>query len=601
MPKIDFVLLHAPSVYAFRKESILYGPISDLVPSTPVFELYPIGFTTIAEYLERHGYRVRIVNLAVRMLNEPRFNPEKVIHSLKPLAFGIDLHWMAHAHGAIEVARLVKKYHPETPVILGGLSASYFHQELLREYPAVDYVVRGDSTEEPMLQLMHYLRGSKAPSATAEGPSSCSLLLSDIPNLTWRDAGGEVHVNPLSYAPANLDHVLMDYSYVVKAVARDRDLASYIPFKHWLKYPITAAPTCRGCLHNCHTCGGSATTFRQAFGRRKPAFRAPEDLAQDIRSIGRFSNGPIFVLGDIRQAGLDYATRFLRAVHGIKHPLMFEFFGPISPRFIEMMAEAAPNFTIEISPESHSEEVRYAFGRRYSNEELEKTIGYTLEAGCRRFDLFFMIGLPRQTYQSVMETVAYCEYLMQRFNSGQDKRLFPFISPMAPFLDPGSRAWEDPEAYGYRLFYRTVEEHRQALVQPTWKYVLNYETKWMSRDEIVDSTYEAGLRLNRLKAKYGLVAPHQAEITERRILKARRLIEQIDDVMSITNEGRRRKLLQALKPQVDGANLSTVCEKSELELPLGWLKLNLHKAALFLAGDLWAKFWKRKSSVEVRS
>jgi hypothetical protein len=212
-----------------------------------------------------------------------------------------------------------------------------------------------------------------------------------------------------------------------------------------------------------------------------------------------------------------------------------------------------------------------------------------------------MIGLPRQTYQSVMETVAYCEHLMQRFNSGQDKRLFPFISPMAPFLDPGSRVWEDPEAYGYRLLYRTVEEHRQALVQPSWKYVLNYETKWMSRDEIVDSTYEAGLRLNRLKAKYGLVAPHQAEITERRILKARRLIEQIDDVMSITDEGRRRKLLQALKPQVDGANLSTVCEKSELELPLGLLKLNFHKAALLLAGDLWARLWRRKGSVEVQS
>jgi hypothetical protein len=141
MPKMDLVLLHAPSVYDFRKESILYGPISDLVPSTPVFELYPIGFTTIAEYLERYGYRVRIVNLAVRMLNEPRFNPEKVIRSLEPLAFGIDLHWMAHAHGAIEVARLAKKYHPETPVILGGFSASYFHRELLREYPAVDYEV----------------------------------------------------------------------------------------------------------------------------------------------------------------------------------------------------------------------------------------------------------------------------------------------------------------------------------------------------------------------------------------------------------------------------------------------------------------------------
>ena len=127
------------------------------------------------------------------------------------------------------------------------------------------------------------------------------------------------------------------------------------------------------------------------------------------------------------------------------------------------------------------------------------------------------------------------------------------------------------------------------------------ETEWMSRDEIVDSTYEAGLRLNRLKARYGLVDPQQAEVTERRILKARRLIEQIDDVMSIADEGRRRKLLQALKPQVDGANVSTVCEKSELELPLGLLKLNLHKAALLVVGDLWARLWRRKGSIEVQS
>jgi len=79
MSHLDLVLLHAPSVYDFRRESILYGPVSDLVPSTPVFEMYPIGFTTMAEYLERHGFRVRIVNLAVRMLREKRFDPEAMI------------------------------------------------------------------------------------------------------------------------------------------------------------------------------------------------------------------------------------------------------------------------------------------------------------------------------------------------------------------------------------------------------------------------------------------------------------------------------------------------------------------------------------------
>ena len=173
--KADLVLLHAPSVYDFRKLPILFGPISDLVPSTPIFEMYPIGFSSIAEHLERNGIRVRIVNLALRMLKDKNFDAEKMIAKLKPRAFGIDLHWLPHAHGSLEVAALCKKHHPEIPVIFGGYSSSYFHEELIR-YPQVDFVLRGDSTEEPLRQLLLSLRERRPPA--------------EIPNLTWK-AGTE--------------------------------------------------------------------------------------------------------------------------------------------------------------------------------------------------------------------------------------------------------------------------------------------------------------------------------------------------------------------------------------------------------------------------
>lgn len=570
MPQADLVLLHAPSVYDFRRESILYGPVSDLVPSTPVFEMYPIGLTTIAEYLERHGLRVRIVNLAVRMLsgrNPDRFDPEKLLLGLKPAAFGIDLHWMPHAHGAVEVARLCKKLHPGVPVMFGGFSSTYYHQELIRR-PEVDFVVRGDSTEEPVLQLMQHLTGRPGAPALAE-----------IPNLTWREPDGTVHANEITYSPQNLDHVLIDYSYVVRAVARYRDLASFVPFKGWLDYPITAALSVRGCTHNCKTCGGSAASFAALHNRRRPAYRAPETLAQDIRNIARFSRGPAFILGDIRQPGEEYAERFLRAIDGYAGPVIVELFDPADRAFIQRLARAMPNWTLEISLESHSDEVRAAFGRPYKNADIEDTMRYALEAGVKRLDVFFMIGLPKQDYRSVMDTVDYCEYLMRDLDGGPNRRLIPFISPLAPFLDPGSPVFEDPQRYGYRFFARTLEEHRRALVQPSWKYVLNYETQWMNRDQIVDSTYEAGLRLNRLKAAYGLVEPAQAQRTEARILRARRLVAQIDDIMSIDDEPRRTKLLQAIKPQVDQANLSTVCDKAELTVPLRGLKLNVPRAA----------------------
>ncbi len=579
MAKTNLVLLHAPSVYDFRQESILYGPVSDVVPSTTVFEMYPIGFTALAEYLEQRGLRVRIVNLAVRMLNDAGFDVEKQIRRLHPDAFGIDLHWLPHAHGAIEIAKLVKKHHPHTPVILGGLSATYYHQELM-DYPEVDYVIRGDSTEEPLLQLMHCIVEGSTPH--------------QVPNLTWRDGQGNVQINSLTYSPENLDHVLIDYSYVVRAVARYRDLANFVPFQRWLGYPITAALTCRGCYHNCVTCGGSSQAFREFYGRAKPAYRAPEALAQDIRNIQRFSKGPIFVLGDIRQAGMDHAERFLKAIEGFDGQLMFEFFGPASRDFLQKLGQAVPNFVLEISPESHSEEARRAFGRNYSNDALEDTIGYALEAGCQRLDLFFMIGLPKQTFQTVMGTVDHCNHLLRRFNRRGDRTgyVHPFISPLAPFLDPGSLAFEEPEAHGYRLFYRSLEEHRQALLLPSWKYVLNYETQWMNRDEIVASTYEAGLRLNSIKARYGLIDRQRAEAIVKRIRKAVHLVGQIDDIVSIADERRRKKLLAALKPQVDTANLSTVCDKQELELPLGWLKLDIPRAALLFLGDLAARATK---------
>ncbi len=571
MPQADLVLLHAPSVYDFRRESILYGPVSDLVPSTPVFEMYPIGLTTIAEYLERHGFKVRIVNLAVRMLNSDRFDAERLIQKLHPMAFGIDLHWLPHAHGAIEIARLCKKHHPDTPVMFGGFSSTYFHEELVQR-PEVDFVVRGDSTEEPVLQLMRHLAGRAG-----------ALPLADLPNLTWQDAGGAVRVNDITYSPANLDHVLIDYSYVVRAVARYRDLASFVPFKGWLGYPITAALSVRGCKYNCRTCGGSAAAFANLHNRRRPAYRAPEDLAQDIRNIARFSKGPVFILGDIRQAGEEYADRFLRAIHGYGGPVIVELFDAADRDFIRQVAKAMPNWTLEISLESHSDEVRAAFGRPYRNAAIEDTMRYALAAGVRRLDVFFMIGLPRQDYRSVMDTVAYSERLIRDLDSGPERRLIPFISPLAPFLDPGSPVFERPERYGYRLFAHTLEDHRQALVQPSWKYVLNYETQWLSRDEIVDSTYEAGLRLNRIKARYGLVETTQAERTDARIRRARQLIAQVDDIMSIGDEQRRAKLLRAIKPQVDDANLSTVCDKTELNVPLTGLKLNLPRAAgLFL-------------------
>ncbi len=580
----DLTFLHAPSVYDFRRESILYGPVSDMVPSTPVFEMYPIGFTTMAEYLERHGLQTRIINLAVRMLHDAKFDVENAIRKMDSAAFGIDLHWMPHAHGSIEIARIVKRLHPNKPVIFGGFSSTYYHKELIL-YPCVDFVMRGDSTEKPMLQWMRYLTTGGNPHPS---PHSVEALeLEKVPNLVWKDSDGGVHVNPITYSPDNLDGIMLDYSGVLKSVVRYRDLASTLPFKAWRRYPITAALTVRGCNYNCLTCGGGCGAFKKLHNRNAPAFRDPEDLANDIRRIGSYSNGPIFILGDIRQPGDEYAHRFLDAISGYKKPLFIELFDAAPREFFQRVAKAIPNFVVEISMESHDEKVRRAFGRPYSNAAIEKSLDDALDAGCQRLDLFFMTGLKEQTPESVMETVDYSRRMLERYSKGGENRVIPFISPMAPFLDPGSRAFEEPEKHGYTLFARTLEEHRQLLLQPSWKYVLNYETKWMNRHQIADATYEAGRRLNQIKAENGVIDQRTAQVTDARIGRAVKLMKEIDRVMAIDDLADRKRQLDELKQQVDHSNESTVADKRELETSMRGPRLNLVNAAGVVIQEVW--------------
>ncbi len=541
----DLLLLHAPSVYDFRERSILYGPLSDLIPSSPVFEMYPLGFLTIASYLQGQGMRVRVVNLAVRMMNEPRFSVPRFLTSVRPRAVGIDLHWLPHAHGALEVARIVKEVQPRTPVIMGGLSSTYFHEELIR-YPQVDYVLRGDSIEPPLHQLLQSLD-------TIED-------LRAVPNLTWKEKG-EVRVNPLTFRPPALGYVDLRPDGMVEMVLRYGDRRSVLPFNGWWQNPITAVFTVKGCSQECATCGSSQTTCSVLTKRTRPAFRSPRSLVANVAAISRLTRAPIFLVGDLLQGGASYADEVLELLNATQVPnqVVFEFFDLPPLEFLRRIDASTPRWSMEISPDSHDHEVRRAQEGEpsYDNAQFEAVLSQALRLRCSRLDVFFLIGMPRQTYQSVQDTISYCEHLFRI----SDRRLSCFISPMGPFVDPGSRVFESPEKFGYRLFARTLEEHRRLLTQPSWESILNYETKWMSRAELVDATYDAAERLNELKMKYGRIARRSGQQVANRIKAARELRRRL-------STGSRSGDIDAeLKGEIARFSQSTVCNKRELFWP----------------------------------
>ena len=555
----DLVLIHAPSVFDFRDRATLYGPISDVIPSTPVFEMYPVGFATLSHYLDKLGYEVRILNLAVKMLRNRKFDPESCLRKFQPKLFGLDLHWLPHIQGVIEVAKLLKRVHPGIPIVLGGLSASYFHREILESYPEIDFVIRGDCAEEPLAQLLSALKNGGG--------------LSDVPNLTYRRAEGIVE-GSIDLVPDSLNPYPLNYPHMIRQVHRYRDLASYFPFKKWFFYPITAVLTCKGCNHNCVTCGGSSQAMKRVVNRDRVAYKDPEILAQEVSSIIRYIRGPIFFLGDCMQGGKKRFSEMMGALRPlrIKNEVMVEFFTPPGRDVLEEVAATFPRFNIEISPESHDEKIRKAFGRPYGNASLEQFIEDARITGCRRLDLFFMTGLSGQDHGSALGTVDYCRELMGNYGSGI--RLVPFISPLAPFVDPGSNVFESPEDYGYTLRFRSLEEHRRAMLSHTWTDMLNYETRWMDRETIALATYESAIGLSQLKGEQGLFKKKTTEAVIKRARREMETMEKFHSLKSLPAQERKRSVVSLRKAMRQGSG-DSVCQKEELNMPVSAIRLQL--------------------------
>lgn len=228
---------------------------------------------------------------------------------------------------------------------------------------------------------------------------------------------------------------------------------------------------------------------------------------------------PVGLPGDIRQHEPDRLIEALRRRKPTR-PLSFELFGPAGDDFMGKLASIGPPLDLHLSPESHDEELRARFGRCYTNARLEADLESILGRGGKAF-LFFLIGIPGQTRQSVMESVAYAARLLERFNQRYPGKLDANISPPLPFIDPGSLAFEHPERMGYRLFARTLEEHRRLMRQPDLRQVLNFETESMFRAEIVDVAVEAMEQMIGVRERCGLLKAKWAEKERAKVRQAR--------------------------------------------------------------------------------
>jgi len=478
------LLMHPPSVFDFRERPLNHWMITNGVDTSIVYEYYPVGFIAILDHLEERGRAVRLANMAVKM-QDRRFDARRFVREHEPLLFGIDLHWAQHADGALSLAKLCKEEHPDIPVVLGGISSTYFWKEVIQN-PDIDFILRGETTEEPLAQLLDCLEEKSEPI--------------EVPNLIWK-RGGAIIDNPWSHRPKLLT-TRINYERLFAHWRRTRDLkGSLITGQHWPVYCANLLLFCKGCVENCAICGGS----NWALGLDETPLWDIDILADMCLVARGLTKFPIRLPGDIRQGdwrGFLAALKqrkFTRAMH-------FDIFRPADADFCRALADAVPEPHGGIGAVTHDETLRARYGLPYDNESLERTVQNFLDVGAK-VDLFFYVGLPGQTPESAKQTTDYLIQLLERYAArGRNNTFDAAIWPLAPFVDPGSLAFTYPEKYGLRLRARTLAEHRALMRQPEWWDAINFDSETMSRYELAQSAIEAEARVHQARVDLGLIA-----------------------------------------------------------------------------------------------
>lgn len=242
-------------------------PTGPMPPFSP-----PPGILAVGSYLEANGVPVELIDVKMDFGVAQTDSAEHVIYQRVASYLSEqadDIAWIGISQVAAskpDVGGLLlgKELHsclPDIPLVFGSYFITAYYERVLREYPFISAVVRGDG-ERAALAISHALdRGDSFPSDR-------------IPNLAWME-DETVHANPIE--PVPLDTLpVVDFGLL----------------RHFRRYPFLNIFTSRGCPFRCNYC--------IEYDMRPFSMSSPEWVAEQLDSIdpgaaeGVFFYDPIF-------------------------------------------------------------------------------------------------------------------------------------------------------------------------------------------------------------------------------------------------------------------------------------------------------------------
>jgi radical SAM superfamily enzyme YgiQ (UPF0313 family) len=442
------------------------------------FITMPLGILALADFLDRQGYSTSILHTGIEQMHDRNFQIEDFFRKCTPSVVGIDLHWFVHSFDALRIARLVKK-HSNAFVVLGGFTASYFAEEIMRRFRCVDAVIQGDA-EVPLLELMRKRRKGR---------------LKEVSNLLYRE-GDSIKSSKKSYVANEEDlkklnycnfKLLINYNKYHRVIFQSGDLDIYHSKIKLRKHAW--APLGRGCSVNCSYCGGGLNAHCLLTGRRTPLFHPKEQVVETLAEFEEKHIDTTYMDFDpypdrryfkelfelIRKEKIDISTQF-----NLWSPSDKSFIRDFTRTFNPLYS------TLILSPESGSETVRKKNkGFYYNNKELFTWLDVAKEE-LAQLEIYFATGLSWETAENFEETIELAKAILNEYPA-----VVMTCSPLV--MEPASPRYLQPDKFGitnlkFRSFIDYYHHYRQLAEGLNVESQLGYETIWQTEEQIIKNS-----------------------------------------------------------------------------------------------------------------
>ena len=226
-------------------------------PPAKTTELWPpLGLLYIAANLKKHrNDDIKVVDAFCLNLDGDQL--VEIAVKEHPDVFGMNCSTHTFLQ-AIETMRKISELLPDTVILLGGYHATFAAEQILRGYPFIDYIIKGEA-EEAMVDLLGCIESGRKPDHVA--------------GISFLDEGR--HVSNQIAIIEDLDALPMP----------DRSMLTGVEYGYTMQgIPLTfgkftTISTSRGCPFNCSYCSCAA------FSLRRWRYRSAESVVDEMQLL----------------------------------------------------------------------------------------------------------------------------------------------------------------------------------------------------------------------------------------------------------------------------------------------------------------------------